>query len=352
MKALFILSDNVYLTPYLNFYTSILKNANVNYDVVFWDKNLNENKTESNFYRFTYSSKTKLSKVFGYIKFRKFILNLLSSDEYDFVIPLHSVIYILIYRTLINKYSKRFIFDVRDYSFEKYSFFRNIQKKVVNNSAINIISSDGFKNFLPDAEYFVTHNFSLSDYDDFKQYSNPTDIVNISYIGLIRFMDQNKKIIDYFKNDKRFHLNFIGTNAEQLSEYCVANNVSNVSLIGTFDSDKTLDFYRKSDMVMNLYGNNNPLLDYALSNKLYFSAALYKPILVCENTYMETITVDNNLGFVVKFDGLDELDRLYSYITNLDREAYIKSCNEFITNVIEEQNSLTEKLYFIFSNLK
>ena len=67
MKALLILSDNIYLTPYLNFYKELLKQLSINYEVVYWDKNVNEIIAEKNYYRFTFSTKEAICKLEGAI---------------------------------------------------------------------------------------------------------------------------------------------------------------------------------------------------------------------------------------------------------------------------------------------
>ncbi|WP_207211277.1 capsular biosynthesis protein [Massilimicrobiota timonensis] len=341
MKALIILADNVYLTPYLQFYKSILDKQKIDHDIVYWDKNNNEDINDFQFFRFVYEGKGKIGKVFGYFRYRKFIISLIKKQQYDFLIPLHAIIYLLLFNLLNQKYKKRYIFDVRDYSYEKISVYKWMQKKLVSNSIINIISSKGYEEFLPKSEYFVTHNIPYGNYEKYKQLENTkNEVIQISYIGLIRFMEQNKKILFYFKNDNRFHLNFIGTNAKQLEEFCLENSIRNVTLIDTFDSKKTLEFYKKTDLIMNLYGNHTPLLDYALSNKLYYAACLYKPILVCEDTYMEKISMEYNIGYTLKMKNDEEKDKLYSYITQLDRKKLIENCDKFMKDVYEDKNIL------------
>lgn len=340
-KVLLILSDNLYLTPYYKIYSQILEKNKIEYDIIFWDKNNNEEIKLKNIYRFHYNSNSKIKKIIGYIKYKKFIKSIINNNNYLLIIPLHSNVLFLIYNLLLKKFKGKYIIDIRDYSFEKYYFIRSIEKKLINNSIINVISSEGYKNFLPEGEYNIIHNYSDQDFSKYKQYDNPQKVVKISYIGLIRFMDQNKKIIDFFKNDNRFNLNFIGTNSFQLKDYCKCNNIKNVQLIDTFDTSKTLDFYKNTDLIMNLYGNNTPLLDYALSNKLYFSASLYKPILVCENTFMSKISSYYKIGYTLKMDNKTEIDNLYEYITKLNRSEYIENCNRFMNKVkIEQQNTL------------
>lgn len=344
MKALIILADNIYLTPYIKFYTTILDSEEIDYDIVYWDKNNKEKIIGKRYFRFVCDGEKKSDKVIGYLKYRKYIKNLIKQNSYFALIPLHAVIYFIIFDVLNNKFKGKYIFDVRDYSYEKSLIYRWMQKRLAENSIINIISSKGYKAFLPDGEYYVSHNIPYGNYKKYKQLSNTENLViQLSYIGLIRFMEQNKKILLFFKNDKRFHLNFIGTNAKQLEEFCDVNEIKNATFIDTFDSKDTLEFYKSTDLIMNLYGNHTPLLDYALSNKLYYSACLYKPILVCEDTYMEKISTEYNIGFTLKMEKEKEKDDLYNYIKCLDREKYIKNCDLFMEDVFKDIAELEEK---------
>lgn len=345
MKALVILADNIYLTPYLKFYTDLLDNCNFNYDVIYWDKNNNEIVNKSNYIRFRITSRNKVNKLVGYFKYRRYIKKIEKNKKYDLIIPLHSIVTFIIFDMLLKKYKRRYIYDVRDYSYERFYMFRYVQKKIVKNSLINVISSKGYKKFLPKEKYFVIHNLPNNNYENFKQLNNTTnEKIQISYIGLIRFMEQNKKILKFFKNDNRFCINFIGTNANQLKKFCCDNNINNVNLIDTFNSELTLNYYEKTDIIMNLYGNNTPLLEYALSNKLYYSACLYKPILVCDNTYMEKVSKKYNIGFTIKMKSEKEKDELYEFMKKLDRKNFINNCNRFMEEVLNEQELLIKEL--------
>lgn len=352
MKVLILLADNVYLTPYLKFYTSLLDECNIKYDIIFWDKNDNEKTTKDNYFRFHYKASNKFKKIFGYIKYKKYIKKIEKKEKYDIVITLHTIVAFLIYKTLLKKYKKKYIYDVRDYSYENILIYKYIQKKIVKNSMINIISSNGYKTFLPKGyDYYVTHNIPVGDYSNYKQMQNSNkDTIEISYIGLIRFMEQNKKIISFFKNDKRFHINFIGTNATELKKFCDDNSIKNITLIDTFEPELTMDFYKTTDIIMNLYGNKSRLLDYAISNKLYYSAILYKPILVCKDTYMEKTTQKYKIGFTLNLNSETEKDELYKYIKELNREEYIKNCDKFMEHVYKEQQILNKKLIKVLKN--
>lgn len=353
MRALLILADNVYLTPYLRFYSSILEEIHYDYSVVYWDKNNNEIIEDERYIRFSSDNTNKFGKIIGYLKYRKFVMDICEERDFDVIIPLHAIVSFIFYPLLIKSYKNRYIYDVRDYSYERFCLFRLAQKKLVKQSLINIISSEGYKNFLPKAEYFIAHNIPRADLSAYKQTENKTTLpIQISYIGLIRFMAQNKRIIQFFKNDKRFHMNFIGTNAETLQPYCKENGVENVTLIGTFNPADTLNYYNKTDLIMNLYGNHTPLLDHALSNKLYYAASLYKPILVCEDTFMETISKEYDIGFTLRLSDLDEKEKLVNYINSLDRDQFIQHCDLFMSKVLTEQLNVQSELTKRLNNLK
>lgn len=353
MKALLILSDNVFVTPYLFFYLTFLKQTNIDYRVVYWDKAGSERIDDKKFIRFQYNRHGKLSRLIGYFKFRKKIVSLINRDSFSLIIPLHAQVFAIIVDKLLRKFKRKFIFDVRDYSYEKFYFFRVCQKFLVRNSLINVISSPGYTEFLPRGTYWTCHNIPPNLNGRYKQYNKRTsEEINISYIGSIRFMEQNKKIILFFKNDPRYHINFIGRNASQLKKFCALNHVKNVTLIDSFLPSKTLDYYSQTDIVMNLYGNHTPLLDYALSNKLYYSAFLYKPILVCKDTYMEKIINQYGLGFVLTLTDGNEKNKLYNYYKNLDREKYINKCDYFLAKSITENKKLIEKLKECVDQLK
>ena len=352
MKVLFLTADNVYLTPYLNTYLDILKQTKMDYHVIYWDKNNNEEIIDSRYTRFFYrKGRYKFwDRINGYRNFKNTIEGIMKNQNFDYVVCLQSVVAVLIYNSLINCHNKRYVVDIRDYSFEWCWLYRYIEKKLMDHSLLNIISSPGYKTFLPSGEYYVLHNIP----NDISRYKvEPRKCkgkIVISYIGLVRFMKQNVKIIDFFANDKRFELRFIGTNARSLEQYCKKNGISNVVLRDTFSPCEISDIYNETDMVMNLYGNNTPLLNYAISNKLYFSAIFRKPILVCEDTYMEALSSEYGFGFTMKLEDYREKDSLYNYMKTLNRANLEANCAYFLEDVCREHKLSVEKIEEVLMN--
>ncbi len=338
-KICFISCTNLYLVPYLKNYLSLVRGQS---DILVWNRhNIKEKVQRCNVIEYRKeiedNNASKKEKLRGYAGFSKFLRSYLRTHRYDIVICLQTVGALLCTDVLLRFYKRKYIIDIRDFSIEGNKALSYVEKILLQNSRLNVISSEGYRNFLPPKlEYQLVHNYSQIDKENLQQFrKNKIDhtSLNLSYIGLIRFQEQNKKIIDLFANDRRFHINFIGKNALELKEYIKAKGIDNVTLIDQFPAEKTLDYYKDTDAILNVYGHGTPLLDYALSNKLYYAAALNIPILVSKGTFMENISVQYKFGFVLDFEDKEIKDKLYSYVINIDREKFFDDCQIFMRKV-------------------
>ena len=295
---------------------------NCQYDIVYWDrKDIIEGCGATNHYAMKYFLKVNASqfeKLKGYLKFRRYAVRVLKNEKYDGVILLSGNVAVLLKKILKKKYKKKYIVDIRDYYKESQKWYFNAEKDVLDSSGMAVISSKAFTKFLPCHKYYVvhnSHNITTSQINEFraKRKKKKGEPVVISCIGGMRFFEQYKKILTYFANDDRFLVAFIGYGSNFLKKFCKEEMINNVYIHDGFPPEKTLDFYYNTDIVMNLYGNNTPLLDYALSNKLYYAAQLGLPILVCPNTYMEEVAVGNGFGFSLDLEDTTMRDKLYDY---------------------------------------
>ena len=127
----------------------------------------------------------------------------MKENESNKVILLSTLTGILLFDKL-KKYNKKYIFDIRDYSYEHIYVFRKIEKKLIKNSYFTAISSKGFKSFLPKHDYIVAHNFNRNEMIEmpkFKKHDLPLKLV---WNGTVRFFDFQKQYLDLLKNDIRF----------------------------------------------------------------------------------------------------------------------------------------------------
>jgi len=352
-KICFISLGNLYLTPYFHIYKELV---NGDWDIIFWNRhNIDEHIDCASKYCFQYPLKehdNKFKKIKAYIKFRKFAVNIIKNNNYAFIVLLQTSAAMLLSNELKKNYNNNYIVDIRDYTLERNYLFYKLEEDLLNKSRINVISSKGYLEFLPSAKYLMVHNdFSITnkEMDHFRKRNKNKNKIVIAYIGLIRFHKQNKKFIMQFMNDERFHIKFIGKGADYLKNYCDDLGVKNIELIDSFPPEDTLKYYYDVDIIYNLYGNKTPLLDYALSNKLYYAARLGMPILVCSGTYMEKISVHFKFGYVFNYETRKSNNDLYKYYKSIIWKDFYKECDQFISEVQYENRRFKEEIKNIFN---
>lgn len=346
---------DIHALPYLKKYTDLIKAP---YDIVYWNRyGEKEDCGAQHHYRLNYtiSRTSKIQKLIGYISFKIFANRLLKKNRYEKIVLLSGNVGVLLKNVLTKKYKNKYLIDIRDYFMENNEKYYNAEKKVIDHSAIAVISSEGYKEFLPEHNYILVHNFPKIDREDSKRIrdivrgrreSKGEKPIILSFIGGVRFLEQDKRILKYFGNDRRFEIRYIGVGAYNLSGYVDEQKLENVKLHDKFPPEETLKYFAETDVIINLYGNGTPLLDYALSNKLYYAALLCEPILVCPDTFMERISEAYGFGFTIDLDNPSCKEEFIKWYNDIDNNSFAKHCNKFVDKVREEE----KEFYTIVTN--
>ena len=349
MKVCIISFCNIYVLPYASTYIErTIENGN-DCTLLFWDKDAvnGDNDQYPNCRKVCFQKKmtpksSATDKFFGYCGATLLFNKELKMNDYDRIVFLQTHAAISCYPRL-QKYRKKYIVDIRDYTLENHTIYSELERKVINEAYCTVISSPAYRTFLPTGEYVVAHNYSPFSEKVIRKirentHFSKTGTIGISFIGTIRFLEMDKKILSLFSNDSRFSINYFGTGSDILKTFCEENNITNVKFHGGFSPDNTADFYVETDVINNLYGNHNPFLDYALSNKLYHAAQLHMPILVCPNTYMEKITTEYCMGYVFDVNRAESPNEFYKWFVNIDRNMLARGADEFLDMVTEDNS--------------
>ena len=342
-----------YTIPYINIYLKKIEELNMECDIVFWDRDgcFKEHKEDKikyiPFSGIAKQSDSKIKRYIQYIPATRFINRQLKNNDYDKVIFLQTHAAVACRNVILKKYSKRYIIDIRDFTLENFALFRKLEANVINHSYCTVISSAGYKEFLPEYDYVIAHNFTPVDkkiVDEISNKDNCKQCINISFIGYVRFYEMAKKLLIMFANDTRFHISYIGTGANALVDFCKCNNINNVTLHDRFCPDQTTEFYRNCDLINNLYGNHNKYLDFALSNKLYYAAQFQIPVLVSESTYSSEIAEKYSLGISWNPDDDNAVDKLYDKYCMFDKSEMKEKSKEFLDKVTVENKKFEETI--------
>ncbi|TDM34396.1 hypothetical protein [Macrococcoides canis] len=323
-KILMISMDNIFATPYIEKYLNNIDKETI--EVVFWNRKEIEEEIEgiSKIYEFKNSSKGTIK---NYIKFYLFLKKILKNNKYGKIILLHSPLNILLTKELL-KFNKSYIIDIRDFTMEDNRIYSLIQSFNIKRSFATVISSEGYLEFLPNNNYVICHN---SFNGNIQALNKPNlNTIIITQVGVIRFLEKSKELINSLANNEKFLLKFIGSGANKIE---IKDKIKNVYVEDYFDSSETIKKYSDATLINNCYGSVDKNVKYALSNKLYIACTLKRPILVSNSTYLSQLVEENGLGLSIETRDNRNAEKIENYICNLDWEKFYRNCDIFMQKV-------------------
>lgn len=354
MRILLITSYKRNMLSYLTKYEKLLKNANINYDILFWDRDKNY-QLENHDNEYIFGKKccfggnkiSKLNKILPYFTFRNNVKKLLKINSYDKIIVFNTLPALFLVDILLLKYKSNYIFDYRDYTYEKFYMYRKAVNAIVNNSYFTAISSKGFLKFLKNKRKLVqNHNISnLELKKSIVRLNGDLSKITIGFLGLVRYEDENKIIINSLKNSNRYILKYIGKMYDEcrLQDYCEQENIVNVFFYGEFRNEDKGQLYNDIDIINAVYGNKTYEVRTALPNKLYDCLLLKKPMIVSNNTYLGSIVEKYNLGITIDLKKDNIIDRIEKYINKFNESVFMKNTEILLNVVLNDEKDFNKK---------
>lgn len=319
------------ISPYLHYF----KENNIEYDVIYIDKYFKPEKIEAkNIYRFELKIDrewNRFKKIRMYYKFRSYAKSILKKNKYDFVITWGTETAFLFSDYLIRNLKNKYVVNIRDYARLDNKLKFKLMNELVKKSKFTTISSRGFEKFLPKFHYILMNSINYKIIDNCTRREGLMDInkpLRISFIGYVRFYDNDKKLLKSLSNDKRFIIQYFGIGSDVLRDFAITNNIENVEFLSSFDVEETGKLLEKADIINNLYGYNDMALDTAVSIKYHYALNLKLPIMVYKNTYMEEIS--KGIAFVFDDNYEDLGDRIYNWYHNIKFDEFNEICNKKI----------------------
>lgn len=336
--------------PYINRYIERLEKNNSEYCVYFWNRGGFNLDLPENYIAYNSTSnlnKSKIGKVIDFLKFRKWILKRIKIDNPKKIIVLSTLTGVVLGKYLY-KSSRKYVFDIRDYSYEHIKPFYKIEKKVIANSYFTAISSKGFQEFLPKFDYVIAHNFNRNDLIKGKKINKFNNKINFVWNGVIRYFEFQKDYLNALKNDERYEIIFHGDGPELIlyKNYCEANGFTNVIFTGSYDNSEKGELLKNAGVLNNCYGyphNAGNKLKYAVSNRFYDGIIYHIPQLVEPYGYKTNWT--KKVGIGVSFiPSSNFADELFNYYKSIDSEAFDNACDNALREVIAEDDEYIKKI--------
>lgn len=338
---------------YLEQYEKIFKDNGIYYDLFLWDRDADASTEKiGNCFWFhkkcTAGGGNKFKKIIPMFKYQKKLREIIKEGNYSHLVLINSLAPVMIADLVLNKYKSRYILDVRDYTYEKYSWYLKIMRQLIESSFFTSISSRGFIKFLGESDKFiVTHN--ISNINKAVKTTNTTnnlknkDVISIGFVGNVRYFEENKKLIKVLDNQK-FKLLYIGSIDEgcDIGEYCAKGKINNVEVHGKFNNGDKPTIYENIDIINSIYGDFSLEVTTALPNRLYDALLFKKTILASKGTYLGEIVEKYSVGLAVDLGKDDINEMLLEYINKIDINKLYINIDILLEKVMAEQNIYKE----------
>lgn len=291
----------------------------VTLSVITWDRN-NDYKEELEGYHVykkssEYGNKTrKLLNLWGY---RKFCHDTIKSLHSDVVIASHWNNLMMVPR--LNRQRQMLIYENLDVPTEAYVLRKMttaLERWHMRRVDLTIHASRFFTRlYSPKIKQIILENKPSFQTPLPQEYVIHQPIC-IAFIGLLRYRDISKVLIDAVRNDSRFQLYFHGDgHALQYLETC-AEGASNVFFTGRYAYEDVAKLYQQTDIVWAAYPNKDFNVVYAISNKFHESLSFGIPTVYADNTCLGDFVVEKHIGMTVDPYSVEAVKQLLEHIVS------------------------------------
>ena len=338
MKVAVLGFNNLKYSPYIKTYTDLLDRYSIEYDIIVPNRNQLNETTNGNLVYIEWDKKK--NKLQNFVTFAKKTQKILKRENYDFIFILTTIPAILLSHILVKKYKRKYLVDIRDYTYDKMPIYRNFETYVLKNAHTRIISSPAFGEFLPNLEYVLCHNFSYRTLLSDQAFERRSEPIKIGYIGSIAYIEECKRMIDLVKKDDRFCFYLYGNEVygKIVSEYVESSGTERIKCFGGYEPAEKSQIILDTDILFNDYGNGSDLVRCALSNKLYDSFIFKKPLITSPNTIMSKLADAYSFDIDAK---TKSLDALYEWYVNINGDKMVSYMNQHLEQ-FKKENILFE----------
>lgn len=296
MRILLIGCFDSYLHPYVEKYISIFKKNNVSYNFVYWNRSNRHDIDDHNAISFDYnmnSYRSFIYKIKGYLKYRSFVLKLMKREKYDKLVFLTTQSAMLFYK-MTKKFKGKYLFDYRDVTYEKFSFYKKLTNNIVKNSINTIISSKGFLSNFNDNYYekiILCHN-TKGKFEIEKLAKTSSDKIRVVFWGMVRQVNYYKNVFDFFSKNENFSVHIYGDGyLMQINQIIRDKKYKNIFVHGPYKQETLKEIAKNTDILLNCYSNNS-IQKNALTVKMYEGIKYMIPMVIQKDSYMDKYLLD------------------------------------------------------------
>ena len=353
MKVALLLPAEPEKAPYIQYYIDVFKEKGIEYDVIAWNRSGNNPKVLERLIMYEAPSPDTLSnikKVRGFWGFKQFVEKTVRQKQYDRLV-VHTIMLAVFMSSFLKQYyGGKYILDIRD-ECSLYGIMKLRLPVLLKYSFCNVISSWGFKTWLPEAEYVISHNIGFRWKEKMNMPAPDSffhhQLLDLLTIDQIRHFDGNRILIDELGNRGNMKLHFAGDGVDvpRLVEYCKEKKINNVVFSGRYLKENEDDIVSTSDFVNILLPQTR--VQQAMANRFYLAILNYKPVIVNAESIQAEYVRKYGLGIVWEL-GTSLKNAIEDYIARFDIEQFLdgrrKLCETLMKDVMQFNKMLNDIL--------
>lgn len=347
MNLALIIPGSICYSPYVRIYSKIFDEEGIDYSIISWNRE-GDDKVEGVQYNVASANGHGSASWREYRGYISFVKKQLIDNSFDRLIIFGPQLACLLGFFLLSNYRGRYMLDYRDLSIEQKPVFRLMYSILLKNSACNVISSPGFKKYLPKSNYILSHNINIdlakSAIDDKIDTSYEMTDIEVLTIGAIRDFESNVEILNSLGNQEGILLHFVGKGGavNDLQRVCNEKSYSNVIFDGYYEK-KDEPRYVSNATFLNIYYPRRPSHDTALSNRFYNSLIFQKPMIVTANTTQGDYVAQYGLGLSIS-NCDDLIVHMKDYLSSQQYLSFKDNSRKLLLEIIDDYNKFVEAL--------
>ena len=319
--------------------TSLINN-NYNVVVIGWDRDkkikdynnvvINNNKIENKFFKFNAGYGESKKNILGLLLFQiwLFFILLINHRKYTYI---HACDFDCGFVSMIisKLFKKKLVYDMYDYYSDSRTMpkkieriINNLENKVINHADVSIICGDWRKEQIKYAnpkKIVVIHNTpDIRNIGNKKVIKSSSKKIKIGYVGILQDHRLLIEILEKVKNNEKyeFHIGGFGKHENYIKELAEKNK--SIFFYGSLAYNDVLCLEQECDILFATYDPKIRNHKYSAPNKIYEAMALGKPIIVCKNTGIDKLVLDERIGVSVDYDADNFIETLNYLIKNKD----------------------------------
>jgi len=264
---------------------------------------------------------TGLKQIKPFMKFIYECRNYLNSKEYQYL-HCHDLDGALVGYLCKSKKCK-LIFDMHEF----YEGQRNKQKiRLIIRKAVSYLQNKSdFIIYVNEAqiEHMKLKNKNklvyLPNYAEIDNYRDcekeKSDKLRISYIGSVRQYEELKNLMDAGKDVNNVVISIHGSGTAYTALKSIENDYKNVNITGLYHFSKSVELYRKTDLLYVVFNTKFRNWKYGYSVKFFEAIITKTPVIVSRGSAMEEFVNKYDIGFTIDGSNIQEIKELIVYIS-------------------------------------